>query len=98
MERNSYITKSGLWADPYIFLITSPRYFEDVVWPSYLKYNKHILCLENENEENNKHTLCLENKNGKDNEWLVLDSGELNIEQMVGKAISKILTYLTANS
>jgi nicotinamide/nicotinate riboside kinase len=83
-ERNSYVTKTGLWADPYFFLITSPRYFEDVVWPSYLKYNKHILCLENEH--------------GKNTDYLLLDSEDLNIEQMVGQAISHILSYLRSNS
>jgi uridine kinase len=35
-QRQSYITNTGDWQDP-------PNYFEDVVYPSYLKYNKHIL-------------------------------------------------------
>jgi uridine kinase len=35
-ERESYITEEGSWTDP-------PGYFEDIVWPNYLEYNKNAL-------------------------------------------------------
>ncbi|ODV60596.1 ribosylnicotinamide kinase [Ascoidea rubescens DSM 1968] len=35
LNRNGYITSDGLWIDP-------PNYFDDLVWPSYIKYHKHL--------------------------------------------------------
>jgi nicotinamide/nicotinate riboside kinase len=34
-QRDAYITIDGMWKDP-------PGYFEDVVYPNYLKYNKNV--------------------------------------------------------
>ncbi|CAG8480897.1 7679_t:CDS:2 [Diversispora eburnea] len=38
-ERKGYVTREGYWIDP-------PNYFDDVVWPEYVKYNNNHLLKE----------------------------------------------------
>ncbi|ANB14154.1 ribosylnicotinamide kinase [Sugiyamaella lignohabitans] len=35
--RAGYVTIDGFWQDP-------PGYFEDIVWPSYVQYHKHLFA------------------------------------------------------
>ncbi|KAJ3220910.1 ribosylnicotinamide kinase [Clydaea vesicula] len=76
-KRDAYITLEGFWEEP-------PKYFEEFVWPCYLKYNQKIL----------KH---LENKNAaakdlEDNlKVKLLDSTETSIQNILEFAIRDII-------
>jgi nicotinamide/nicotinate riboside kinase len=67
MQRTHYITDNGDWIDP-------PGYFDSIVYPSYLKYNKLVF----ENTAN----------------FIMVDSEQNSIQQMVTKCLEGISEYL----
>lgn len=71
--RQEYMTQGGTWRDP-------EGYFEQVVWPSYLKYNRHVIGGIVDDEATN----------GDGRAWTVLDSEEMSIEESVALAVTAI--------
>jgi nicotinamide/nicotinate riboside kinase len=71
LARTCYLTDAGTWQDP-------PNYFENVVWPSYLKYNIHVL----------------ENLDSEGSDYILLDTDNCSIEDNVLLAAKHILAIL----
>lgn len=77
-HRKGYETTEGYWKDP-------PNYFEQLVWPSYLKWNQHLLT---------QLDPILPNQVLQDG-TLVLNTALLNHQDMLQVCIDVILTTST---
>ncbi|CAG8433495.1 6718_t:CDS:2 [Ambispora gerdemannii] len=74
-SRSGYVTHEGYWIDP-------PDYFDDVVWPNYLKFHQHLTSARQER--------------GIDISDLVVFKNEYKspIDQNIERAINAILEYI----
>ncbi|KAI8145768.1 P-loop containing nucleoside triphosphate hydrolase protein [Fennellomyces sp. T-0311] len=73
-SRQGYATKEGYWTDP-------PGYFDSIVWPQYIKWNKHLFQGEDHSE--------IEHEAVQD--VLVLDTDKHSIEETAAAVVKKLI-------
>ncbi|GAB5591581.1 ribosylnicotinamide kinase [Umbelopsis nana] len=75
--RQGYITQEGYWVDP-------PGYFDQLVWPQYVKWNSHLFP-DGNHTELNPNTI---------KDLLVMNSDNESIEQIATAAVKALLGQL----
>ncbi|RIA84253.1 P-loop containing nucleoside triphosphate hydrolase protein [Glomus cerebriforme] len=80
--RSGYVTLEGYWVDP-------PNYFDKIVWPSYVKANKHILDKIEKGEER------LKNLTRKIDDLIILESDHIStLSKNVETAVMTVLDHI----
>ncbi|KAI9498747.1 hypothetical protein BDB00DRAFT_783852 [Zychaea mexicana] len=74
-SRQGYVTTEGYWKDP-------PGYFDTIVWPQYIKWNKHLFVGEEHSEIEHKAVQHV----------LVLDTDKHSIEETANAVVEKLVT------
>ncbi|KAJ2964239.1 hypothetical protein NQZ79_g800 [Umbelopsis isabellina] len=75
--RQGYVTQEGYWIDP-------PGYFDDLVWPQYVKWNAHLFP--------NGDAKGIDHEQIKD--LVVMESDNSSIEQLATNAVKTIINTL----
>ncbi|KAG2225514.1 hypothetical protein INT45_010341 [Circinella minor] len=73
-SRQGYVTTEGYWTDP-------PGYFDNIVWPEYIKCNKHLFLGEDRSEIEHE---AVQNV-------LAVDTDKYSIEETANAIVKKIV-------
>ncbi|KAI9263316.1 P-loop containing nucleoside triphosphate hydrolase protein [Phascolomyces articulosus] len=73
-SRQGYVTTEGYWIDP-------PGYFDKIVWPEYIKCNKHLFLGEDHSEIEHEAVQGV----------LVLDTDKYSIEETANAVVNKLV-------
>lgn len=81
-KRKGYSTVAGFWVDP-------PNYFDDYVWPAYVKFHRHLFQNNDVNTDLNDYALNILKLHGFKNDDNTL------VQTMVQWSIDKIAEYVS---